>query len=157
MPVFSPFTIHSRVKRGFTLIELLIVIAILGILAAAVLVAINPAKRQNQARDANIKADIGQVATALVAYFTTPGTGTYPAALSTLVSNQDLTAIPVPPDGGSYEYVVAPTACAGTAASPCTTVTLSEPMYDPTTAGNLWCWRSAVGNASELTAAACTP
>jgi len=40
---------RKKFLGGFTLIELLIVIAILGILAAAVLVAINPAKRTRQA------------------------------------------------------------------------------------------------------------
>lgn len=53
---------------GFTLIELLIVIAILGVLAAAVLVAVNPAKRMSQARDAQRKNDLGQVKNALESY-----------------------------------------------------------------------------------------
>ena len=52
---------RKKLFRGFTLIELLIVIAILGILAAAVLVAVNPKKRQDQAKDANIKADVGSI------------------------------------------------------------------------------------------------
>lgn len=59
----------NRIK-GFTLIELLIVIAILGILAAAVLVAINPGKRLAQARDAQRKSDISAIANALVGYYT---------------------------------------------------------------------------------------
>lgn len=42
--------IKANLKRSFTLIELLIIIAILGILAAAVLVAINPGKRMAQAK-----------------------------------------------------------------------------------------------------------
>ena len=144
-------------KKGFTLIELLIVIAILGILAAAVLVAVNPAKRQNQAKDANIKADIGSIATALQAYYTSPGQGTYPLTLGTLVTNQDLTTLPTPPAGGSYEYAVIPSTCDGTSANPCTAATISEPLYDPVTAGNLWCFRSATGKASELTSVACAP
>jgi len=40
-------------RQGFTLIELLIVIAIVGILAAAVLVAVDPVKRIQDARDAH--------------------------------------------------------------------------------------------------------
>lgn len=65
-------------RKSFTLIELLIVIAILGVLAAAVLVAINPAKRTSQARDAKRKSDIAQVATALETYSIANG-GSYPA------------------------------------------------------------------------------
>lgn len=55
-------------RKSFTLIELLIVIAILGILAAAVLVAINPLKRMGQTRDAQRKNDLGQLKNALEAY-----------------------------------------------------------------------------------------
>ena len=60
-------------KPAFTLIELLIVIAILGILAAAVLVAINPGKRTAQARDAQRKQDINAIANALIGYYTLVG------------------------------------------------------------------------------------
>lgn len=55
--------------KGFTLIELLVVITILGILASAVGVALNPLKRQKQARDAIRKQDISIIAEALVSYF----------------------------------------------------------------------------------------
>jgi len=55
-------------QRGFTLIELLIVIALLSILAAFLIVLFNPVKRFAQARDANRKSDIHQIAKALVAY-----------------------------------------------------------------------------------------
>ncbi|OGD86818.1 hypothetical protein A2164_02570, partial [Candidatus Curtissbacteria bacterium RBG_13_35_7] len=57
-------------KPAFTLIELLIVIAIMGILAAAVLVAINPGKRLAQARDAQRKGDINALTNALAGYYT---------------------------------------------------------------------------------------
>ena len=146
--------------RGFTLIELLIVIAILGILAAAVLVAVNPAKRQNQAKDSQTKSDIGQMATALQAYFTTPGSGSYPSqvqGLQLLVANGDLVKLPTPPSGGTYEYGASPTtpACENTKLSPCTAVWVSEPLVDPVTAGNVWCFESAEGTAEEETPFTC--
>lgn len=62
---------------GFTLIELLIVIAILGVLAAAVVVAINPAKRMGDARNAQRKTDLGQMANAIEANVVSHG-GQYP-------------------------------------------------------------------------------
>lgn len=57
-------------KPAFTLIELLVTIAIIGVLAAAVLVAINPGKRMAQARDAQRKQDISVIANALAGYYT---------------------------------------------------------------------------------------
>lgn len=144
---------------GFTLIELLIVIAILGILAAAVLVAINPAKRTKQARDAARKNDIGSLATEVQAYYTTPGQGVYfgnsgngcPGGLTTLTSSGGLKQVPVDPQGNQYCYTVNGTS---------TEVALWITVEDPTTAGGgtqLWCWRSSDNKAIERLAAACIP
>lgn len=49
---------YQKLVKGFTLIELLLVIAILGILAVALLVAINPGEAQKKARDSKRFADI---------------------------------------------------------------------------------------------------
>ncbi|KKR56461.1 MAG: hypothetical protein UU05_C0035G0006 [Candidatus Curtissbacteria bacterium GW2011_GWA1_40_47] len=72
--------LRLKLQNSFTLIELLIVIAILGILAAAVLVTVNPSKRAAQARDAQRKNDISAIANALIGYYALigvyPGEGT---------------------------------------------------------------------------------
>ncbi len=144
--------------RGFTLIELLIVIAIMGILAAAVLVAVNPLKRQQQARDAGRKSDVGQLASALQAYVTTPGNGLYPTTsgvattvLTALTGSGDLTRIPNGPTGDGYMYTVSGATAPNTAA-------IWATLEGDVSAGYVFCWRSAVGNATVLTAAsACTP
>lgn len=56
-------------KKGFTLIELLVVITLIGILAVAVLSAINPIEQINKARDAGKRADASQLISALDRYF----------------------------------------------------------------------------------------
>ena len=129
----------------------------MGILAAAALAVVNPTKRQNQAKDTQIKTDVGQVATALSASYTSGGKNTYPLDLNTLVSSGDLKSLPTPPAGGSYEYVVDPIGCLGTDTSPCTSSGVSEPLFDPNLSGNLWCWQSSTGQAQELSPAVCTP
>lgn len=48
----------KKLQRGFTLIELLVVIGIIGILAAIVLVAVNPGRQFAQARDTQRRADL---------------------------------------------------------------------------------------------------
>jgi prepilin-type N-terminal cleavage/methylation domain-containing protein len=55
-------------KKGFTLIELLIVIGIIGILAAAVIVVLNPAELLAQARDGTRLSDIDSVSSAVNLY-----------------------------------------------------------------------------------------
>ena len=68
-------------KKGFTLIELLIVIGILGILAAIVLVAVDPAKRLRQSRDARRAAEVNSILNAILNY-TADSKGILPAAIS---------------------------------------------------------------------------
>lgn len=58
---------------GFTLIELLIVIAILGVLAVVVLVAINPVQQLARTRDSGRKSTITQLGRILQAYYTARG------------------------------------------------------------------------------------
>lgn len=161
-----PFHKNSKLLfpqwNGFTLIELLIVIAILGILAAAVLISVNPNKRQNQARDAAIKNDIGQISTALQSYFTSGTAGTYPSSLSSLTTSSDLKIIPTPPapNFGTYTYVPAAAsgggACDGVSTF-CTYARVSYPLYDSQTTGDVWCWQSSTGKGQEMSVVSCTP
>ncbi len=58
----------KRFTRGFTMIELLIVIAVLGILAIAVLSAINPIEQINRGRDTSSRSDAEQLLSAIDRY-----------------------------------------------------------------------------------------
>ena len=53
--------VNSKRQSGFTLIELLVVIAIIGILVAVVFVALDPATRFAQARDAVRQNDVQEI------------------------------------------------------------------------------------------------
>lgn len=65
-------------KKGFTLIELLVVVAIIGILAAISVVALNTARAR--ARDSRRVADVRQIQTALELYYN--DWGTYPGSVT---------------------------------------------------------------------------
>lgn len=58
----------KKTNKGFTLIELLVVIGIIGILAAIVLVAVNPGRQFAQARNTARQSDLIQISTAVYAF-----------------------------------------------------------------------------------------
>ena len=95
-------------KKGFTLIELLIVVAILGVLAAAVTVILNPVELLAQSRDATRLSDMGTISKAIslaqvynVPLCNTPNTiyVSVPDASSTSCGDLGLPAAP-----GGYTY-----------------------------------------------------
>ncbi len=57
-----------RTERGFTLIELLIVIGIIAILAAAVIVAINPGQQFEQARNSARRSQLSSLASSIYSW-----------------------------------------------------------------------------------------
>lgn len=97
----------KRASFGFTLIELLIVIAILGVLAAGVLVAINPAEQLAKTRDASRKTTAGQLSRAVQAYYISHqkypeglhyGTPTEPRWITQLVNAGEIKSVPTNPN-----------------------------------------------------------
>lgn len=79
----------TNTQSGFTLIELIIVIAIIAILAAAIFVAIDPAKRLNQSRNSRRSTDSMALLDALLKY-QVDGLGVHAPGVATLISNNDL-------------------------------------------------------------------
>lgn len=86
---------HFSSQKGFTLIELLIVIAILGILAAGILVVIDPIGQLARGRDAGRKTTTSSLARAVEAYFISKGNYPLPASwMDDLVSSGEIKGKP---------------------------------------------------------------
>jgi prepilin-type N-terminal cleavage/methylation domain-containing protein len=93
--------LNKKLSKGFTLIELLIVIAVIGVLAAVILVAIDPFEQLSRGRDAGRKTTIAQLGRALQAYYT--NSQAYPVtagwtnsdATNVLVLSGDIRRVPV--------------------------------------------------------------
>lgn len=77
---------ERKALAGFTLIELLIVIAVIIILAAAIFVALNPAKRFQDARDSIRRSDIDAILSAVKTDQIDNG-GSYAASITALTAD----------------------------------------------------------------------
>ena len=73
-------------KKGFTLIELIIVIAIIAILAAAIFVAIDPARRLHESRNSRRWSDTTTILDAVVKY-QADNDGTHLAAIENMTDD----------------------------------------------------------------------
>lgn len=95
------FSIKKRgqmlIKKGFTLIELLIVIAVLGVLAAVVIVAINPFQQLAKGRDAGRLTATAQLGEANVTY-AVANAGSYVTAnaswITSLQTSGEISTVP---------------------------------------------------------------
>lgn len=106
----SKLNLKKFSSKGFTLIELLIVIAILGVLAAVVLVALDPVEQLARGRDSGRENNVSQLGHALQAYYT--ANSAYPATAAwntTLLNTGDIKIFP-----GNPGTVTAPACTGGT-------------------------------------------
>lgn len=86
-------------KGGFTLVELLVVIAVIGILASATIIIINPAQQFKKARDTKRKSDLEVIRASLELY--KADNGTYPITSDWVISESANPWIP----GLSSSYI----------------------------------------------------
>ncbi|HEY0096823.1 MAG TPA: type II secretion system major pseudopilin GspG [Archangium sp.] len=97
-------TQQQRRRRGMTLIEIMVVITILGLIMAAVGVAVIP--KLDEAKQDTARLDIANIHNALKLYYTKkgkyPDTGT---GLRALVETQNLEKVPTDPWGNEYVYM----------------------------------------------------
>lgn len=117
-------------RAGFTMIELLVVISIIGILAVAVLSAINPIEQINKGRDTRLRSDAGELLSANERYFSIHEV--YPW-------NETRTGSEATP-GKPY----APASALFSAA-----FTFNGPL-DPKNAGGTWNWTYQLADTSEV-------
>lgn len=82
-------------QQGFTLIELLVVIGVIAVLAAIVLIAINPAKQFREANDSQRRSNVNAILNAIGQY-TVDTKGSLPGGIPTGSANADNIA-----DGGA--------------------------------------------------------
>jgi prepilin-type N-terminal cleavage/methylation domain-containing protein len=99
------FSLNSKQQQGFTLIELLIVIGIIGVLAAAILIALNPLEQFARGRDSGRISTVDQLGKTVQSYSTAQNAVFPPQGagwLTTLQTAAELKAVPTNPTSPGY-------------------------------------------------------
>lgn len=142
---------RKKLLSAFTLVELLIVIAVMGVLAGAVLVSINPQEKIYAANDARVQSDVGQLVGALQAFAANNATGIYPTTaqgLAQLVTSGELTVLPAAPSGyAAYTFYGA------TTVAKVSGEIKSAKFRGAVTAPASYCWLSSTGTAVVIAGA----
>lgn len=138
----------KKLISGFTLIELLIVIAILGVLAAATLAGIDPVDKINSANDSKVQSDIATLATSMEAYAVN-NSATYATTQDALKAGNQLNAVLSAPTGYSAYTVT------GGTTGMVTGQLKSKKYVTPSTAS--WVWCSSSGKAGPTANATTCP
>lgn len=137
----------TALKKGFTLIELLIVIAILGVLAVVVLVAINPVQQLARTRDAGRISSVSQLGHAIESYFTSHD-GDYPAGAAA-AAFAELTA--------AGEINVVPAQVTNTLSAYCTGHSLGWCYAQDVDSAAIWSNLESESQRSQVTPACASP
>ena len=122
---------RGKESKGFTLIELLIVITIIAILASVILVAVDPAKRFAQARNAQRWSEVRSILEATLKYMV-DNDGSYPSSIDSVAGTSQVLGTAAISCDGTCGAATTVSACADLSASLVDTYLSAIPL-DPKT------------------------
>ena len=93
-------------SQGFTLLELVVVIAVIGILAAATLLAIDPIDKINSGNDTKVQNHLKAIYEGALRSYANSTTGTFPVDQDAIVTAGELKVVPLSPyNAVRYTYI----------------------------------------------------